>query len=62
MTPFPRSVLAEDVPADIRRADDLGMNRYVCKPGSLDKLVASIRSLVGWWFETVRLPNGDLRN
>ena len=41
---------------DICRTYDLGVNSFITKPPSFDSLVASMRAIVGYWFEVVELP------
>jgi len=44
---------------DIRRTYDLGVNSFIIKPSSFQDLVGILKVLSDYWFETVKLPNGD---
>ena len=41
---------------DIAKTYDLGANSFISKPMAFDSLVAVIRSLSQYWFQTVQLP------
>jgi CheY-like chemotaxis protein len=41
---------------DIVRTYDLGVNSFVSKPVSFDELASVMRTLTGYWFELVELP------
>ena len=41
---------------DIRASYDLGANSYITKPMSYDGLIAALRSLEQYWFDTVAMP------
>ena len=43
---------------DIFRSYDLGVNSYIQKPVTFDKLVEVCEKLGEYWFEIVKLPNG----
>ncbi|MFO7958621.1 MAG: response regulator [Candidatus Brocadiia bacterium] len=43
---------------DILRTYDLGVNSYITKPVTFDKLVEVVRTLGRYWLEIVRLPEG----
>jgi chemotaxis family two-component system response regulator Rcp1 len=49
---FSTSRLAED----ILRSYELGGNCYVTKPGNLDEFFSAMKSIEGFWFGTVSLP------
>ncbi len=42
---------------DILRSYDLGVNSYVRKPVTFDKLIAVVTTLGRYWFEIVELPS-----
>lgn len=44
---------------DILRSYDLGVNSYITKPVSFQGLVEALKIIKKYWFELVRLPNGD---
>ncbi len=41
---------------DVLRTYDLGVNSFICKPVSFDKLVDVVRTFTDYWFQIVRLP------
>ncbi len=41
---------------DVQRANELHANVDIIKPGSLDQLIAVLRSLENFWSRTVKLP------
>lgn len=41
---------------DVQRANELHANGYIIKPGSLDQLIAVMRSLENFWSRTVKVP------
>jgi CheY-like chemotaxis protein len=41
---------------DIVRSYDLGVNSFVSKPVSFEELASVMRTLAGYWFELVELP------
>jgi len=43
---------------DVQRAYRCGANSYITKPASFDTLRETARSLVTYWSETVRIPQG----
>ncbi|MDQ6963748.1 MAG: response regulator, partial [Mariprofundales bacterium] len=44
---------------DILRTYDLGANSFIVKPVTFDKLVDIVKQLTNYWFEIVRLPDGE---
>lgn len=44
---------------DIVRSYNHGVNSYITKPVTFDKLVETIRALGKYWFEIVTLPGGN---
>jgi CheY-like chemotaxis protein len=40
---------------EVKRCYDLGANTYIVKPVSYDTLVATIREICGYWFNTATL-------
>lgn len=50
---------SSQAPEDIRRAYELYANSYVVKPNTFQELVKVMRSVVGFWFEAVRLPTEE---
>ena len=44
---------------DIVRAYDLGVNSYITKPVSFQGLAEVMKALSIYWFEIVKLPNGQ---
>lgn len=44
---------------DILRAYDLGANSFITKPVTFDRLVDIVRTLGMYWFNIVRLPDGE---
>ncbi len=44
---------------DILRSYDLGVNAYITKPVSFQGLAEAMRLLNTFWFELVKLPNGN---
>jgi CheY-like chemotaxis protein len=44
---------------DIVRSYDLGVNAYVTKPVTFQGLAEVMKTLSMFWFEIVRLPNGE---
>ncbi len=44
---------------DIIRTYDLGVNSFIQKPVSFDRLVEVVRTLSAYWFEIVALPQGN---
>ena len=44
---------------DIVRAYDLGVNSYITKPVSFQGLAEVMKTLSVYWFEIVKLPNGQ---
>lgn len=42
--------------SDIMNAYDLGMNSYIQKPVRFSELVEIAKSVVDYWFKTVKLP------
>lgn len=44
---------------DIVRAYDLGVNSYITKPVSFQGLAEVMKTLSIYWFEIVKLPNGQ---
>ncbi len=46
---------------DVVRSYDLGVNSYIRKPVTFDRLVDVIRTLGRYWFEIVELPPHDNR-
>ncbi|MCA9080106.1 MAG: response regulator [Planctomycetaceae bacterium] len=44
---------------DVLRSYDLGVNAYITKPVTFQSLVDVMAVLSRFWFEIVRLPNGD---
>jgi CheY-like chemotaxis protein len=44
---------------DILRSYDLGVNSYITKPVSFQGLADALKILNQYWFELVRLPNGN---
>jgi CheY-like chemotaxis protein len=45
---------------DVVRSYNLGVNGYVTKPVTFQRLVEVMKTLAIYWFEIVRLPNGSL--
>lgn len=43
---------------DIVQSYDAGVSAFLIKPVTFDKLVAMLRRLCAWWFDTVELPPG----
>ena len=43
---------------DILRSYDLGVNSYITKPVTFQRLAEVMKALSIYWFEIVRLPNG----
>ena len=41
---------------DIARSYDLHANAYVSKPVGLDKFIAAVKAIEGFWLEIVKLP------
>lgn len=44
---------------DIVRGYDLHANAYVAKPVELDKFIAAVKGIEGFWLEIVKLPAAD---
>jgi CheY-like chemotaxis protein len=44
---------------DILRSYDLGVNSYITKPVTFQGLVDALKILNQYWFELVKLPNGN---
>jgi CheY-like chemotaxis protein len=44
---------------DVYRTYDLGVSSYVSKPVTFDGLVDVMKTLGKYWFEIVKLPDGD---
>ena len=44
---------------DIVKTYDLGVNSYITKPVSFSGLAEVMKVLSVYWFEIVKLPNGD---
>lgn len=42
---------------DVTRSYDLGVSSFVSKPVTYESLLALVRTLSHYWFETVRLPD-----
>ncbi|MCA8986280.1 MAG: response regulator [Planctomycetaceae bacterium] len=47
---------------DILRSYDLGVNAYITKPVTFQELVEVMRVVALFWFEIVKLPNGQEGN
>ncbi len=45
---------------DILRSYDLGVNSFIVKPVSFERLVQVMKTLGQYWFEIVKLPNGRI--
>lgn len=45
-----------DSEAQIREVYGLGANSYIVKPNNFDEVVATVRELQRYWFDTARLP------
>jgi CheY-like chemotaxis protein len=45
---------------DVDRSYSMGVNSYMVKPGSFNRLTEMIGSLQTYWIETVQLPNSTL--
>ena len=43
---------------DIARTYDLGVNSFITKPVTFDRLVEIVRTLGNYWFQIVELPGG----
>lgn len=41
---------------DVQRSYDLGVSSFISKPVTYESLLALVRTLSHYWFETVRLP------
>lgn len=44
---------------DVRKAYRLGANAFITKPTSFGELVEAVRSLLGFWLKSARLPGHD---
>ncbi len=42
---------------DIRRTYDLGVNSFITKPVTFERLVAVMQSITNYWFQIVHLPS-----
>jgi CheY-like chemotaxis protein len=47
--------------ADILSSYDLGVSSFITKPVTFGALVDVMRSWTQYWFETVQIPNGEVR-
>lgn len=47
---------------DIRQMYDLGANSFVTKPAAFADLVSLMKKLSDYWFETVHIPDAELRS
>jgi len=53
------ALTSSEAEQDIVRTYNLHVNCYVVKPMELDHFLSAIRSIVQFWFGTVRLPRGN---
>ena len=44
---------------DVHRSYELGVNSYICKPSTFDRLVEIARVVVRYWFQIVQRPPAD---